>query len=323
MKAIRVHEHGAAEAMRWEEIDDPKAGPHDAVVALEAIGVNFIDVYFRSGQYKVPSLPFTPGTEGAGRVVAVGAEVDSVRVGDRVGSTSFVGTYAEKACVPAERLVPIPEGLSSELVAASLLQGMTAHYLAHSTYPLKPGDRCLIHAAAGGVGLLLCQMARRCGAFVLGLVSSEEKAALARGAGAHDVILNTREDWAEEVARLSGGEGLDVVYDSVGKATFEASLRCLAPRGMLVLYGQSSGAVPPFDPQVLARHGSLFLTRPVLGHYTLTREDLMRRAGELFSAIVAQELEVRIGDSLPLAEAAEAHCRLESRRTTGKVLLVP
>jgi NADPH:quinone reductase len=320
MLAVRVHTPGGAEAMRVERVPVPRPGPGEALVRLEAAGVNFIDVYKRTGQYKVP-LPATLGEEGAGVVAAVGDGVEEVRVGDRVAWASVLGAYAEYAVVPAARLVPLPAGVSAPHGAAVMLQGMTAHYLATSTYPLGEGDRCLVHAAAGGVGLLLVQIAKRRGAYVVGTAGSDEKAALARAAGADEVIVYTRDDFAAEVRRLTGGHGVQVVYDSVGKTTFLPGLDVLALRGMMVLFGQSSGPVAPLDPQVLNQKGSLFLTRPTLGHYVATRDELLRRAGELFAWIAAGELAVRVGAEFPLADAADAHRALEGRRTTGKVLL--
>jgi NADPH2:quinone reductase len=322
MRAIRVPQYGGPEAMHLEELPTPKPGEGQALVRIEAAGVNFIDVYQRSGLYK-GALPVPLGLEGAGTVEAVGPGVTTVRPGEHVAWTGVPGSYATHNVVPADRLVALPAGLDARTGAAAMLQGMTAHYLAHSTYPLKPGDACLIHAAAGGVGLLLCQMARHAGARVIGTVSTEDKARLAREAGAHEVILYTREDFEAEVKRLTGGRGLQVVYDSVGRDTFEKSLSCLAPRGYMVLYGQSSGPVGAFDPQVLNAKGSLFLTRPSLIHYTATREELLFRAGEVLGWIQHGKLKLRIGATLPLAEAAQAHRDLEGRRTTGKVLLIP
>jgi len=292
------------------------------LVKIEAAGVNFIDIYQRTGHYKVP-LPFIPGQEAAGIVAAVGPGVAEPRVGDRVAYATVLGAYAEYAVVPADRVVGLPDGVSAKQGAAAMLQGMTAHYLATSTYPLKPGDTCLVHAAAGGVGLLLCQIAKLRGARVLGTVSTREKAALARGAGADEVILYTEQDFETEVKRLTNGAGLRVIYDSVGKTTFEKGLSCLALRGMMVLYGQSSGPVGPFDPQVLNQKGSLFLTRPTLVHYIATRAELLARAGEVLGWIERGMLKVRIERELPLAQAAEAQRLLEARQTTGKVLLIP
>lgn len=320
MRAIRIHAPGSAEVLIDEQIDVPDPGPREARVAIEFAGVNFIDVYKRTGQYKVP-LPAVLGEEGAGVVDAVGPGVDEVSVGDRVAWAGSLGAYAERAVVPATRLVPVPSNVETRLAAAVMLQGMTAHYLAASTYPLKPGDRCLIHAAAGGVGLLLTQLAKRRGAYVIGTVSSEEKAGLSRAAGADHVIIYTREDFAEETRRVTESQGVQVVYDSVGATTFLKGLDVLATRGTMVLFGQSSGAVAPVDPQLLNQKGSLFLTRPVLGHYTATREELLWRSGELFSMIGSGELDVRIGAEHELPDVAAAHRELEGRATTGKVIL--
>jgi len=322
MKAIRVHAPGGPEALQFEETERPAPGPGQVLVKIEAAGVNFIDIYQRTGHYKVP-LPFIPGQEAAGIVAAVGPGVAEPRVGDRVAYATVLGAYAEYAVVPADRVVGLPDGVSAKQGAAAMLQGMTAHYLATSTYPLKPGDTCLVHAAAGGVGLLLCQIAKLRGARVLGTVSTREKAALARGAGADEVILYTEQDFETEVKRLTNGAGLRVIYDSVGKTTFEKGLSCLALRGMMVLYGQSSGPVGPFDPQVLNQKGSLFLTRPTLVHYIATRAELLARAGEVLGWIERGMLKVRIERELPLAQAAEAQRLLEGRKTTGKVLLIP
>jgi NADPH:quinone reductase len=322
MRAIRIHEFGGPEAMRLEELPPLKPGDGQALVRIEAAGVNFIDVYQRAGLYKNP-LPYSVGLEGAGVVEAVGGGVTTVRAGDRVAWTGIPGSYATHNVVPADKLVTLPAGVDARAGASAMLQGMTAHYLAHSTYPLKAGDTCVVHAAAGGVGLLLCQMARRAGARVIGTVSTEEKAKLAREAGAHDVILYTRQDFEAELKRLTGGKGLQVVYDSVGRDTFEKGFNCLAPRGYMVLYGQSSGPVGPLDPQVLNAKGSLFLTRPSLFHYTAARAELVQRAGDVLTWIQRGELKLRIGATFPLAEAAQAHRDLEGRRTTGKVLLIP
>ncbi|NWG20139.1 MAG: quinone oxidoreductase [Chloroflexi bacterium] len=322
MRAIRVHEYGGPEVLRHEDVPLPHPGPGEVRVKIEAAGVNFIDIYHRSGQYQ-GILPLTPGMEAAGIVDAVGPDVADVTSGDRVAYAMQQGAYAEYAIVPAAKLVPVPAGVASQQAAAVMLQGMTAHYLAYSTYPLRQGDVALIHAAAGGVGLLLVQIARRCGAHVIGTVSTEEKAVLARAAGAHDIILYTQEDFPDAVRRLTGGAGVHVVYDSVGRTTFDGSLACLRPRGYMVLFGQSSGAVPPFDPQILNAKGSLFLTRPSLGHYLLTRDELLWRAGDLFAWMASGELSVRIDSTYPLADAAEAHRALASRATSGKLLLLP
>jgi NADPH2:quinone reductase len=322
MKAVRVHEPGGPEKMRLEELPEPQPGSGQVRVRIGAAGVNFIDIYQRSGQYKV-GLPYALGLEGAGVVEALGPGVEGLAVGDRVAWNGVSGSYATEALVPADKAVPLPQKLGFEEGAAAMLQGMTAHYLAYTTCPLMPGDRCLVHAAAGGVGLLLCQMAKACGAEVFGTVSTEEKAALAREAGADHLILYTRQDFEAEVRRLTGGQGVDVVYDSVGRDTFDKSLGCLRPRGMMVLYGQSSGPVPPFDCQVLNAKGSLFLTRPSLFHYVATRQELVERSGAVFGWIAEGRLRLRIGGRFPLAEAARAHEELASRRTTGKLLLVP
>ena len=322
MKAVRVHETGGPQVMTLEEVAMPEPTAGKAIVKLSSIGVNFIDIYQRDGRYKMP-LPFTPGQEAAGEVIAIGEGVEEVSVGDRVVYCSVVGSYAEYAVVDAWRLLPTPEGLADRVAAAVILQGLTVHYLTHSTYPLKPGDTCLIHAAAGGVGLLFIQIAKRLGARVIGTVSTSEKAALARSAGADEVILYTEQDFETEVRRLTDGKGLPVVYDSVGKTTFDKSLNCLAPRGYLVLFGQASGVVPPLDPQVLNAKGSLFLTRPTLNDYTLTRAELFQRAEDVLGWSAAGELDVRIGAEFALADAGEAHRQLGGRKTTGKVLLIP
>src|SRR3989441_1305878 len=322
MKAIRVHTPGGPEALRYEEIERPAPGSGQVLVKIEAAGVNFIDIYQCTGHYKVP-LPVTLGQEAAGTVSAVGPGVAAPKVGERVAYASLLGAYAEYAVVPAERVVVLPDGVSTKQGAAVMLQGMTAQYLASTTYALKSGETCLVHAAAGGVGLLLCQIARLRGARVLGTVSTREKAELARQAGADAVILYTEQDFETEVKRLTNGTGVQVVYDSVGKTTFEKGLNCLARRGMMVLYGQSSGAVGAFDPQVLSQKGSLFLTRPTLAHYIATRTELLERAGEVLGWIKSGRLKLRIQHEFPLEQAPEAHCALEGRKTTGKVLLIP
>ncbi len=308
--------------MEVVELPVPQPKANEAVVKLAASGVNFIDIYNREGRYKAP-LPFVLGQEGAGVVTAVGTEVKSVQVGDRVAWTAQLGSYAEYAAVPADRLVPIPQGVSDHEAAAAMLQGITAHYLLHDAYPLKKGDTALVHAAAGGVGLLLVQMAHNIGARLIATVSTDEKAKLARGAGADEVILYTQSDFEAETKRLTGGKGVDVVYDSVGKTTFDKGLNVLRPRGMMVLFGGSSGAVPPFDPIILTQKGSLFLTRPSLGNYISTREELMARSGAVFSMVAAGKLKLRIEHTYPLAEAQRAHRDLEGRKTTGKLLLIP
>jgi len=322
MKAIRVHAPGGPEALRYEDVAQPSPAAGQVVVKVEAAGVNYIDVYQRNGLYKV-ATPFTLGQEAAGVVSAVGAGVTDPKVGDRVVYASILGAYAEYAVVPADRVVVLPEGVTTRQAAAVMVQGMTAHYLACTTYPLKTGDTCLVHAAAGGVGLLLCQVASRRGARVIGTVSTREKAALAREAGARDVILYTEQDFETEVKRLTNGLGLQVVYDSVGKTTFDMGLNCLTRRGMMVLYGQSSGPIGSFDPQVLMQKGSLFLTRPTIAHYIATRAELVTRAGEVLSWLKSGTLKVRIEHEFSLAEAAEAHRALEARKTTGKLLLIP
>lgn len=322
MKAIRVNQTGGPDSLRLEEIPRPSPGPGQALVRIEAVGVNFIEVYQRTGLYRVP-LPTTPGGEAAGVVEEIGAGVSAVRVGQRVASSSFIGAYAEFALAPAERLVPLPEEVPTRLGGAVMLQGMTAHYLTHSTYRLSSKDSCLIHAAAGGVGLLLCQIARQRGARVIGTVSTEAKAELARKAGAREVILYTQQDFVAETKRITDGAGVQVIFDSVGKTTFLKGFDCLAPRGMMVLYGQSSGPVEPLDPQLLNQKGSLFLTRPTLHHYTATRAELLERADQVLGWVGDGSLQVTIGGEFPLAQAAQAHRELESRRTTGKLLLIP
>ena len=320
MRAIRIRTTGGPEALIEERIPTPIPAAGDALVRVEFAGVNFIDIYKRAGLYKVP-LPSTPGEEGAGIVESVGDGVTEVNPGDRVAWASVLGAYAEHAIVPAKRLVPVPATVDTRIAAATMLQGMTAHYLAASIHPLKKGDRCLVHAAAGGVGLLLVQIAKRRGAYVIGTAGSDEKAQLAREAGTDDVIVYTREDFVAEVKRLTDSLGVHVIYDSVGKTTFLPGLDALAQRGMMVLFGQSSGPVAPLDPQLLNQKGSLFLTRPTLAHYTATRDELLWRSAELFDLIAKKELSVRIGAEFPLENAAEAHRALEGRRTTGKVLL--
>jgi len=322
MKAIQVKQVGGPEVMELVELPIPQPKPNEALVKLAASGVNFIDLYFREGRYK-SLLPFVPGQEGAGEVTAVGAEVKSVKVGDRVAWSGLQGAYAEYAGVPADRLVPIPKGVSDPQAASAMLQGMTAHYLSHDTYPLKKGETALIHAAAGGVGLLLVQMAHHIGARVMATVSTEQKAKLARDAGANEVILYTQSDFETETKRFTDGKGVDVVYDSVGKTTFEKGLNVLRPRGMMVLFGGSSGAVPPFDLMALAQKGSLYITRPTLTNHIATRDELVARSSAVFSMITAGKLKVRIEHTYPLAEAQRAHRDLEGRKTTGKLLLIP
>ena len=322
MKAIQVQAHGGQDVLRFEDVPDPKPQAGQALVKLHAIGVNFIDVYHRTGLYKLP-LPFTPGMEGSGVVEAIGADVTEVQPGDRVAYAMAIGAYAERALVPSWQLVKLPAGVDFSSAAAAMLQGMTAHYLTHSTYAIQRGDTILLHAAAGGAGLLIVQMAKHRGARVIGTVSTEEKARLARSAGVDEVILYTQTDFEAEVKRLTGGKGLPVVYDSVGKTTYEKSLNCLRPRGMLVLFGQSSGPVPPLDPAILAAKGSLYLTRPSLGHYSATREELLSRAGDVLDWVANGRLKLRVEKTMALSDAADAHRELESRRTTGKLLLIP
>lgn len=320
MRAIRVHEPGGPEVMRLQDIPTPEPDQGQVRIDVAAAGVNFIDVYQRTGLYPM-SLPFTPGMEAAGTVDAVGPGVSGVAVGDRVAHGFVPGGYADQQVVPANRVVAVPDEVDLQTAAAVMLQGLTAHYLTTSTFPLEPGHTALVHAGAGGVGLLLIQMATRRGATVYATTSTEEKAALARGAGAAEIIRYDQVAVEDEIARLTDGRGVDVVYDSVGKDTFEASLASLTRRGMLVLFGQSSGPAEMFDPQRLNAAGGLFLTRPSLGHYVADQDELAWRASDLFGWLRNGELEVRIGETHPLEDAAEAHRRLEGRATTGKVLL--
>ncbi|HEX7125930.1 MAG TPA: quinone oxidoreductase [Thermodesulfobacteriota bacterium] len=322
MQAIRVHTPGGPEALVHESVERPTPKAGEALVRLEAIGINYVDIYYRSGAYPLPT-PFTLGNEGAGVVEAVGEGVTEVKPGDRVAWAMRLGAYAEYAVVESWKLVPLPAGVTAQQGAAIMLQGMTAHYLTHSTYPLEPGDTCLVHAAAGGVGLLLCQMAKKRGAHVIGTVSTEAKAKLAREAGADEVILYTQKDFVEETKRIMGGKKLDVVYDSVGKDTFDKGLTLLRPRGLMALYGQSSGKVPPFDLQTLNNLGSLFVTRPTLRDHMQTREELLGRTRDLFGWLEKGELSLRIERTYPLAEARRAHEDLTGRKTTGKLLLLP
>ncbi len=322
MKAIRIHAFGELDALTYEDVPMPEPGEGQARVKIEATGVNFIDIYQRKGLYK-PPLPFILGQEAAGIVDAIGAGVNDLKIGDRVAYTSVLGSYAEYAVVPAWRLVHVPNAITSQQATAVLLQGMTAHYLATSTYPLKPGDVALIHASAGGTGALLVQIAKHYGVRVIGTAGSEEKARIAKNAGADDVIVYTQTDFETEVKRLTNNQGVNVVYDSVGKDTFDKSLNCLKPRGMMVLFGQSSGPVPPFDPQILNAKGSLFLTRPTLAHYTVDRAELVQRAGDLFQWMQSGMLRVQVDSTFTLAQTAQAHRRLESRQAIGKVLLIP
>jgi len=322
MKAIQVKQPGGPEVLELIDAPVPEPKANDAVVKLAASGVNFIDVYQREGRYKVP-LPFVLGQEGAGVVTAVGSNVTSLKAGDRVAWTGLLGGYAEYAAVPADRLVAIPAGVTDQQAAAAMLQGMTAHYLCHDTYPLKRGETALVHAAAGGVGLLLVQMAHNIGARVLATVSTEEKAKLAREAGADEIILYTKSDFEAETRRLTNGQGVHIVYDSVGKTTFVKGLNVLRPRGMMVLFGGSSGAVPPFDLIALSQKGSLYVTRPTLVNYIASREELMSRSGAVFAMISSGKLKLRIAHTYPLAEAQRTHRDLEGRKTTGKLLLLP
>ncbi len=322
MKFIQVRELGGPEKLELVETETPQPGPGQALVRIAASGVNYIDVYYRTGQYKAP-LPVMLGNEGAGTVQAAGPGVSEVAPGDRVAWAMTRGSYADYALIPSAQLVKIPEGLDFRTAAAVMLQGTTAHYLTHSTYPLKAGDTCLVHAAAGGAGGLTAQMAKMLGARVFGTVSTQEKAAVARENGVDQAILYTETDFEAEVKRLTGGRGVDVVYDSVGATTFDKSLNCLRPRGMMALFGQSSGPVPPFDPNILNAKGSLFLTRPSLGFHLLTREELLWRAGDVLGWTASGKLKPRIDRAYPLTDAAAAHRDLEARRTAGKLLLIP
>ncbi|MEX1019407.1 MAG: quinone oxidoreductase [Litorilinea sp.] len=322
MKAIRVHEFGGSDQLRYEDAPAPKPQADEALVKLEAAGLNFIDIYHRTGAYPLQK-PFIPGLEGAGVIQSVGQNVTEFAPGDRVAWTMGPNSYAEEVAVATRLLVKIPDSVGTQTAAAVMLQGLTAHFLAHSTFPLQPGHTALIHAAAGGVGLLLVQMAKKAGAWVVGTVSTEEKAKLARNAGADEVILYTQADFEEEIKRLTNGQGVHVVYDSVGKTTFDKSLNCLRPRGYMVLFGQASGAVAPIDPQILNQKGSLFLTRPTSAPYLATREELLWRANDVFGWLEAGELNVRVDTTFPLAEAKAAHDYMEGRNTKGKVLLIP
>ena len=322
MNAIQIHSTGGPEVLQLAELPIPAPGPGQVLIRVEAIGVNFIEVYFRKGTYKA-TMPLVPGSEAAGTVEELGPGVTGFKDGDAVASVGALGSYAEYALVPASQLVKVPAGLAPEQAAAAMLQGMTAHYLATSTYPLKAGDTALVHAGAGGVGLLLTQIATRMGARVITTVSTREKAELSREAGAAEVILYTEEDFEAETKRITGGKGVDVVYDSVGKTTFDGSLNCLRPRGMLALFGGSSGPVPPFDLIQLSGKGSLFITRPTLWHYVATRAELDWRSGEVLGWAAKGDLKLRTEHVYPLADAAQAHTDLEARKTTGKVLLEP
>lgn len=322
MKAIQVQKTGGPEALTIVDLPLPKPKPNEAVVKIAAVGVNFIDVYFREGRYPA-TLPFVDGQEAAGTVSEVGGEVKSLKPGDRVAYTGVLGSYAEYAAVPADRLVKVPNGISDQQAAAAMLQGMTAQYLINTTYPLKKGETALIHAAAGGVGLLLVQMAKNQGARVIATVGTEDKAKLAKEAGADEVIIYTKQDFEAETKRLTGGKGVDVVYDGVGKSTFDQGLNVLRPRGYMVLFGGASGAVPPFDLIKLSQKGSLFVTRPSLMHYIASREELEQRAGAVLSMVAGGKLKLRIGHTYKLEEAQQAHRDLEGRKTTGKLLLMP
>jgi NADPH:quinone reductase len=320
MKAIQVQKTGGPEALTLVDLPVPKPKANEAVVKIAAIGVNFIDVYFREGRYPAP-LPFVDGQEAAGTITEVGSDVTSVKAGDRVAYTGVIGAYAEFAAVPADRLVRVPDKVTDQQAAAAMLQGMTAHYLVNSTYLLKKGETALIHAAAGGVGLLLVQMAKNIGSRVIATVGTEEKAKLAREAGADEVILYTQQDFEAETKRLTENKGVHVVYDGVGKSTFEKGLNVLRPRGYMVLFGGASGAVAPFDPIALSQKGSLFLTRPSLFHYIATRQELEQRSSDVFNLIIAGKLKLRIGHVYKLEEVQQAHRDLEGRKTTGKILL--
>ncbi|GLZ76687.1 quinone oxidoreductase [Actinorhabdospora filicis] len=320
MKAIVVSETGGPDRLEYTDVPDPVPGPGEVLVDVKAVGVNYVDTYHREGRYPMP-MPFTPGQEGAGVVAALGEGVTGFTAGQSVAWTQTLGSYAEKVAVPADRLLPVPDGLDPALVAASLLQGLTAHYLSHSTYPVQPGDVAVVHAAAGGVGQILTQLVKLRGGRVIATVSTEEKAKLAREAGADEVV--GYEGFAEKVRAFSGGAGAHVVYDGVGRTTFDEGLTALRPRGMMALYGGASGAVPPFDPIRLSKSGSLFLTRPTMEHYVADREEMLGRVGDLLGWLADGTVTVRVSATYPLAEAARAHTDLEGRRTTGKILLIP
>jgi NADPH2:quinone reductase len=320
VKAVRVHSLGGPEVLTYEDVDVPRPGPGEAQVKIAASGLNYLDVQYRIGRVKVP-LPFVIGSEASGFVTEIGPGVTDVKVGDRVGWAMTLGSYAEYAVVPAWKLVVLPASVDMNVAAGVMLQGLTAHYLTHSTFPLKPGDTALVHAAAGGVGSVIVQVARIVGARVIATAGTDAKADLARQAGAHEVIVYTKQDFEAEVKRLTAGRGVDVVYDSVGRDTFEGSLNSLRPRGMLALFGFSSGLVPPFDPAVLGTKGSLFLTRPGLNQYMATRDELLSRMRDIFAWLANGTLKIRIGHVFPIADARRAHEELEARRTTGKVLL--
>jgi NADPH2:quinone reductase len=322
MNAIQIQTAGGPEVLQLAELPIPVPGPGQVLIRIEAVGVNFIEIYFRKGQYKA-TMPLVPGSEAAGTIEELGSGVTGFKTGDMVASVGVLGSYAEYALVPASQLVKVPDSLTPEQAAAAMLQGMTAHYLAKSTYPLKAGDTALVHAGAGGVGLLLTQIASKIGARVITTVSTREKAELSREAGAAEAILYSEQDFVAEVKRLTGGKGADVVYDSVGKTTFEGSLNCLRPRGLMALFGGSSGPVPPFDLILLSGKGSLFITRPTLWHYVATRQELEWRAGEVLGWVASGELKLRMEHMYPLAEAGRAQTEMENRKTTGKILLEP
>ncbi len=322
-KAIRIHGYGGPDVMKWEEVPTPEPGPGEALVKQEAVGLNYIDVYFRNGLYKAPSLPTSLGVEGAGTVSAIGEGVTEVAVGDRVAYAGGpLGAYATQRVIAADRLLKLPSGIDFKTAAAMMLQGLTAQYLLRRTYRVKAGETIVVHAAAGGVGLLMCQWAKHLGATVIGVVSTSEKAELARAFGAAHALVNPA-NLAAEVKRITGGAMVPVVYDSVGKDTFLASLDCLAPLGLMVSFGNASGAVPPFDISVLSAKGSLFLTRPSLGSYTTKREDLEAAAKDLFAVVESGAVKVQVNQTFPLAEAAKAHTALEARQTTGSTVLLP
>jgi NADPH:quinone reductase len=321
-KAIRIHTNGGPEVMKYEDVPTPEPGPNEALIKQGAVGLNYIDVYFRTGLYKAPSMPLVIGQEGAGTVTAVGAGVTSLKPGDRVAYAGALGGYASDRVIPADRLVKLPDAISFETGAAMMLQGMTAQYLLRRTYPVKAGDTIVVHAAAGGVGLIMCQWAKHLGVSVIGVVSSEDKAALARANGADHTVVG-HANLVAEVKRITGGAGVPVVYDSVGKDTFAASLDCLAPLGMMVSYGNASGPVPPVDIGILAAKGSLFLTRPSLATYTARRADLEKVAADLFDVVSKGAVKIQVNQTFPLADAAKAHIALESRKTTGSTVLIP
>jgi NADPH:quinone reductase len=322
MKAVQVSQTGGPEALEYKDVADPKPQANEALIEVKAIGLNFIDVYFREGRYPA-KLPFVDGQEAAGIVREVGSDVKAVKPGDRVAYTGVLGAYAEKTVVAAERLVKLPEHVDFETAASLMLQGMTAHYLTHSTYPLKNGETCLVHAAAGGVGLLLVQMARMLGAHVIGTAGSQDKAKLAKDAGADEVILYQEQDFVQETKRMTGGKGVHVVYDGVGKTTFEPGLDVLRPRGYMVLFGGASGAVAPFDLIKLSQKGSLFITRPTLANYISDPAELQQRAADVLGWAASGKLKVRIGQKYDLKDAPQAHRDLEGRKTTGKTILIP